>query len=110
MHDKVGIVSVVTERFCQKAEVAVPEELVRADGEVGVEKDFQDSAMKKEGPLFNSGKSFLGSRFSAYLFPVKTPFGIEIQEFCDRALRQPSVGRRRAAYGYIFFASANDIA
>ena len=54
MHDKVGIVSVVTERFCQKAEVAVPEELVRADGEVGVEKDFQDSAMKKEGPLFIS--------------------------------------------------------
>ena len=30
----------VTEGFGQKAEVAVPEELVRADGEVGVEKDF----------------------------------------------------------------------
>ena len=29
-----------TEGFGQKAEVAVPEELVRANGEVGVEKDF----------------------------------------------------------------------
>jgi hypothetical protein len=54
MHDKVGIVSVVTERFCQKTKVTLPEELVGADGEVGVEKDFQDSAMKKEGPLFIS--------------------------------------------------------
>ncbi len=41
MHDEVGIVAEVTEGFCQKAEVAVPEKLVRADGEVGVEKDFQ---------------------------------------------------------------------
>ena len=31
----------VTKSFCQKAKVAVPEELVRADGEVGVEEDFQ---------------------------------------------------------------------
>ena len=41
MHDKVGIVAEFTEGFCQKAEVAVPEKLVWADGEVGVEKDFQ---------------------------------------------------------------------
>ena len=41
MHDKVGFVAEVTKGFCQKAEVAVPEKLVRADGEVGVEKDFQ---------------------------------------------------------------------
>ena len=41
MHDKVGIVTKVTKSFCQKAEVAVPEKLVRADGEVGVEEDFQ---------------------------------------------------------------------
>ena len=41
MHYKVGIVAEVTKGFCQKAEVAVPEELVRADGEVGVEEDFQ---------------------------------------------------------------------
>ena len=41
MHDKVGIVAEFTEGFCQKAEVAVPEKLVGADGEVGVEKDFQ---------------------------------------------------------------------
>ena len=40
MHDKVGVVAEVTEGFCQKAEIAVPEELVGADGEVGVEKDF----------------------------------------------------------------------
>ena len=39
-HEK-GIVAEVTECFCQKAEVAMPEELVRADVEVGVEKDFQ---------------------------------------------------------------------
>ena len=32
----------ITEGFCQKAEVAVPEKLVGADGEVGVEKDFQN--------------------------------------------------------------------
>jgi hypothetical protein len=41
MHDKVGIVAEITESFCQKAEVSVPEKLVRADGEVGVEEDFQ---------------------------------------------------------------------
>jgi hypothetical protein len=54
MHDKVGIVAVLAECFCQKAEVAAPEELVGKDGEVGVEKDFQDSARKKEDPLFIS--------------------------------------------------------
>ena len=42
MHDKVGFVAKVTESFCQKAEVAVPEKLVRADSEVGVEEDFQN--------------------------------------------------------------------
>jgi hypothetical protein len=41
MNDEVGFVAEVTESFCQKAEVAVPEELARADGEVGVEEDFQ---------------------------------------------------------------------
>jgi len=41
MHDKVGIVAELTKGLCQKAEVAMPEELVGADGEVGVEKDFQ---------------------------------------------------------------------
>ena len=49
MHDKVGFVAEVTEGFGQKAEVAVPEKLVRADGEVGVEEDFQ-------GPIFLAGK------------------------------------------------------
>ena len=29
------------ECFCQKAEVAMPEELIRADSKVGVEEDFQ---------------------------------------------------------------------
>ena len=42
MHDKVGIVAKVTKGFCQKAEVAMPEKLVRTDGEVGVEEDFQN--------------------------------------------------------------------
>jgi hypothetical protein len=41
MHDKVGFVAELTEGFGQKAEVTVPEELVRANGEVGVKKDFQ---------------------------------------------------------------------
>jgi len=45
MHDKVGIVAKVTEGFAQKAEIAMPEELVGADGEVGIEKDFQDNAI-----------------------------------------------------------------
>ena len=31
----------VTEGFCQKAEVAMPEKLVKANGEIGVEKNFQ---------------------------------------------------------------------
>ena len=48
MYDKVGIVAEVAEGFCQKAEVAVPEELVRADGEVGVEEDFQGICMIME--------------------------------------------------------------
>lgn len=36
MYDKVGFVAEGTECLCQKAEVAVPEKLVKADGEVGV--------------------------------------------------------------------------
>ena len=42
MHDEVGIVADGTESFCQKAKVALPEELVRAYCEVGVEEDFQN--------------------------------------------------------------------
>ena len=42
MDNKVGIVAEVTKGLCQKAEVAVPEKLVGADGEVGVKKDFQN--------------------------------------------------------------------
>ena len=45
MYDKVGFVAEFTEGFCQKAEIAMPEELVGADGEVGVEKDFQESGI-----------------------------------------------------------------
>jgi hypothetical protein len=45
MHDKVGFVAEVTEGFCQKAEVAMPEKLFGADGEIGVEKDFQGSGI-----------------------------------------------------------------
>ena len=50
MYDQVGFVAEVTEGFCQKAEVAVPEELVKANGEIGVEKNFQ-------GPILLAGKS-----------------------------------------------------
>ena len=32
----------IPEGFGQKTEIAVPEKLVRADGEVGVEEDFQN--------------------------------------------------------------------
>jgi len=35
-------VAEIPECFCQKAEVAMPEKLVRADGKVGVEEDFQE--------------------------------------------------------------------
>ena len=45
MHDKVGIAAKITEGYCQKAEVAMPEKLVRGNGEVGVEKDFQESGI-----------------------------------------------------------------
>ena len=41
MHDEVGIVAEVTEGFGQKALVTMPETLVGANGEVGIEKDFQ---------------------------------------------------------------------
>jgi hypothetical protein len=41
MHDEVGIVAEVTKSFCQKAEIAVPKELVGADGQVGIKEDFQ---------------------------------------------------------------------
>jgi len=47
MYDEEGVVAEVTEGFCQKAEVAVPEELVGADGEVGVEKDFQSDECRE---------------------------------------------------------------
>ena len=42
MHDEVGVVAEIPECFCQKTKVAMPEKLVRANGEVGVEEDFQN--------------------------------------------------------------------
>ena len=51
MHYKVGFVAEVTEGFCQKAEVAVPEKLVMANGEVGVEKDFQAVCLERKGGM-----------------------------------------------------------
>ena len=42
MHDEKGVVAEVTEGFCQKAEVAMPEKLVGVNGQVGVEEDFQN--------------------------------------------------------------------
>ena len=41
MHDEKGVVAEVMKSFCQKTKVAMPEKLVGADGEVGVEEDFQ---------------------------------------------------------------------
>ena len=51
MHDKVGFVAEVTKGFCQKAEVAMPEKLVGADGEVGVEEDFQAVSLERNGGM-----------------------------------------------------------
>ena len=45
MHDEKGVVAEVMKSFCQKTKVAVPKKLVSADGEVGVEKDFQGSGI-----------------------------------------------------------------
>jgi len=42
VHDEKGVVAEGTECFCQKAKVAMPKELVGANGEVGVEEDFQN--------------------------------------------------------------------
>jgi hypothetical protein len=42
MYDKVGLVAEIPECFCQKTEVAMPKEPVSADGEVGVEENFQE--------------------------------------------------------------------
>ena len=41
MDDEKGVVSEVTEGFCQKTKIAVPEKLVGVNGQVGVEEDFQ---------------------------------------------------------------------
>ena len=51
MYDEVGIVAEGTECFCQKAEVAVPEELVGADGQVGVKEDFQAVSLERKGGM-----------------------------------------------------------
>ena len=51
MHDEKGVVAEVTKSFCQKAEVAMPEELVRADGEVGIEEDFQEVGSPYQGTI-----------------------------------------------------------
>jgi hypothetical protein len=49
MHDKVGIVAEIPERFCQKTKVTLPEKLVRADGKVGIEEDFQEVGNPYQG-------------------------------------------------------------
>ena len=48
MHDKPGIVAEIPECFCQKTKVTMPEKLVRANGEVGVEKDFQELKLRRK--------------------------------------------------------------
>ena len=47
MHDEVGVVAEIPECFCQKTKVAVPEKLVGANGEVGVEKDFHKTSYER---------------------------------------------------------------
>ena len=49
MDDKEGIVAEIPEGFCQKAKVAMPEKLIRADGEVGIEEDFQEVGNPYQG-------------------------------------------------------------
>jgi len=44
MHDEVGVVAEFTEGLCQKTKITMPEELVRADGEVGIEENFQSGS------------------------------------------------------------------
>ena len=51
MHEKAGFVAEITEGFGQKAEVAMPEKLVRANGEVGVEEDFQAVSLERKGGM-----------------------------------------------------------
>jgi hypothetical protein len=51
MHGKAGIVTKVTKGFCQQAKVAVPEELVGADGEVGIKEDFQEVGNPYQGTI-----------------------------------------------------------
>lgn len=59
MHDEKGIVAEITEGFGQKTEIAMPEKLVGADGEIGVEEDFQilEITCPTDGaePLITSG-------------------------------------------------------
>jgi hypothetical protein len=50
VNNKVGFVAEIPECFCQKTKVAVPEKLVGADGEVGVEENLQV-------PILLAGKS-----------------------------------------------------
>ena len=51
VNNEVGIVAKVTEGFAQKAEVAVPEKLFRADSKVGVEEDFQAVSLERKGGM-----------------------------------------------------------
>jgi hypothetical protein len=60
MHDKVGFVAERAEGLGQKAEVAVPEELIGADGEVGVEKDFQGISDEERQPTLPSPQKLSG--------------------------------------------------
>ena len=45
MNDKEGVVAEVVKGLIKQAEVAAPEKLVRADGKVGVQKDFQSNTI-----------------------------------------------------------------
>ena len=51
MDDEKGVVAEVMKSFCQKAKVAVPEKLFRADSKVGVEEDFQAVSLERKGGM-----------------------------------------------------------
>lgn len=51
MHDEKGVVAEVMKSFRQQTKVAMPKELVSADGEVGVEKDFQAVSLDRKGGM-----------------------------------------------------------
>ena len=83
----------VTEGFCQKAEVAVPEEMVRADGEVGIEEDFQEVGNPYQGTI-----SLEGIVIVAFQYEKKT-VRLNSENFSDWRGRIPWIGDDSDVFG-----------